>query len=437
MTQRRRKGLTKTKANKLGLDQKNFKKAPSAKSLLEMTPNYVLAKAVNDTMLSVDGLKMKIPRSSVLAMPLEVYVSCERDKNNRHVQLKPYKRKFAHNFRRYKGQSLNNKSLFVMRTGGIGDLIFSQPLLKHLKREYPASRIIYATAPRHMPIIESWPKGIVDAVVPIPFSLDILKQTHYHLAFEGSIERNDEGTRKNAYDLFAEMACVENDIDFRDPELALDIQPDEKIIESLKPELPENFLVIQMRATSPIRMMDVEKWYEVIDDLHSATDLNFVFIDVEKHSGYYDKIIEDFVLAGLDKNRFFNLCSISKDINHAVNIISLSEGVIGIDSAMVHICEGLKKPGICIYGPFKADLRVRYYNHIKSVEPDPKKVECEKWPCMWHGNEIFNCPYKRDNQLDPQCMTAVDTQEISKKALELFKSKEPIDGPTEAAGTDT
>jgi ADP-heptose:LPS heptosyltransferase len=275
------------------------------------------------------------------------------------------------------------------------------------------------TAPRHMPIIEAWPKGLVDVVAPLPFSLDLLQMTYYHLAFEGVIERNIEGKTKNAYDLFSEISGV--NVDFNDPKYAIEMCTDDKIINEIKPKLPENFIVIQMRATSPIRMMDVEKWFNIISELHDKTNLSFVFADAEKYSKYYDKIITDYTNSGLDKNRFYNACSISKSINYAVNIIGLSKGLIGIDSAMSHICEGLKKPGLCIYGPFKADLRIRYYKYIDYIEPDPSMITCKKWPCMYHGKEILWCPYRRDNHLDPQCMSVIDNNKIIEKSLNLFK----------------
>lgn len=411
--------VTKQKAKKLGLEDSSFRKAKDVNELIKQTPNYVITKVVNSTMISVDGMQLAMHKGDSLAMPVEVYLSCERDRNNKRIHLKPHKRKFAHFFKRYRGQDLNQKSLLVMRTGGIGDLIFSQPLLKRLKEMYPDCRIAYATAPRHMPIIEAWPNGIVDAVIPIPFKLEILQRTHYHLAFEGSIERNEEGHTKNAYDIFSDVANV--DVDFTDPKYRIEMRPDEKIVSELKPKLPNNFVVLQMRATSPIRMMDVDNWYSVIKGIHDNTDLNFVFLDTPQYNDYYNKVISDFSMTGLTKERFKNACKISESINHAVNIISLSEGVIGIDSAMIHICEGLKKPGICIYGPFKSHLRIRYYDYIKGIEPKPENIECNAWPCMRHGDEIFKCPYKVGNAMHPQCTNAVDTDEIVNAAVNMFK----------------
>lgn len=403
----------KKQLSNLGIKIEDIRIFENTKDLLKSTPHIVNARVVRDTQITVDGVQHKYPRSTSLTMPIDMYVKAKRDKN-RKVILKPAKQTFSNSFKRYKGQDLKKKKLLVIRTGGLGDIMFSQPVIKYLKEKNPNAFIVYACAPRYSLIFKSWPKGLVDQAISSPFSTKLFNEMDYHLPYEGSIERNFESHEVNAYDIYSEMAGL--NIDHTDPKYKIELIPDEESLRKVKPYLPkEKFIVIQVRGTSPHRMMTTAKWVSILQKLEKEIDHKFIFIDTPENSGLYDRLVSEY---DLDKDRYINLSSISKDINYAIAVISLSEGVVGIDSAMAHIGAALDKPVMGIFGPFKGDLRLRYYKHSEWVEP--KDCECPLLPCFLHGSEVTKCPYV-EAKVPADCMEHIDENEVISKVKKLME----------------
>lgn len=396
---------------KLGIDMKTVKIYKTVDQLLERTPFFVTGKAIRESIVTVDGAPIRIPKESVVVMPLDFFLSTRKTKKNI-IQLRPYRKKFKDFFKRYKGQNLDGKKILIVRLGGIGDHLFSQPVCKYIKDNWPTSKIVYAAAPRYIPTFNSWPKGLVDAVIPVPFPRDILLNSDYHLFFEGSIERNLEARKVNAYDIFAKMAGLE--IDQTSPTYYPELVTNPFIVDKLKSQLPKKYIVIQVRATSPLRMMGIRKWMNILSLLESYTDHNFLFLDQPEREGMFDKMIKH---RNLNPERFFNGCRLSRDVEHAVNILAMSRGSIGIDSSFTHISAALGKPTIGIYAPFKGELRMKYYKNSAWVEPETST--CKFFPCFFHGEEAVNCKDLR-NANPPRCFDGIDEDEVFEKVQQLF-----------------
>jgi ADP-heptose:LPS heptosyltransferase len=118
-----------------------------------------------------------------------------------------------------------------------------------------------------------------------------------------------------------------------------------------------------------------------------------------------------------DKSEVRNLSKSSHDINCAISMVSLSAGVIGVDSALTHISAALKKPTVAIYGPFKSDLISRYYKNYTSINPPEGWNECGIYACGLTPKESHKCPYVSQGNI-PQCMESNSAEKIVE---ELFK----------------
>lgn len=396
----------------LGIKREDVRIFENTSDLLKSTPHLVNTKVVRDTKIIVDGVESEYPRSTNLTMPIDMYIKAKRDKN-RKVVLKPAKIKFRDSFKRYTGQPLDKKTLMIIRTGGIGDIIFSQPVIKYLKEKYTSAYIVYSCAPRYSLIFKSWPAGLVDQPISAPFSTKLLNSINYHLPYEGAIERNFESHKVNAYDIYSEMAGA--NINHNDSKYKIELIPDKQILHKVKPHLPKDkFIVIQIMATSSHRMMTIAKWVNILKKLEKEVNHKFIFIDSSSRAPMYDNLISGY---NLDKDRYINACYMSEDINHAVAIISLSDGVIGIDSSLSHIGAALDKPVMGIFGPFKGDLRLRYYNNSDWVEP--RNCDCPLLPCFLHGNESVKCPYV-ENKVPADCLEHIDEDEVISKVKRLM-----------------
>lgn len=392
-----------------GLTEEDFSRVDKIEELKKTNPLLVSVKSLHDGSLTFGEYKIPLKKSSNLVMPVGVYLDSKRGEN-RTLMFRPSKKKFIDLFNRYSGQNLNNKRLLMIRNGGFGDLIFTQPILKYLKEQYPTCRITFAASPRFIPIFWDFPKGLIDEFLLVPFATDFLKQSDYHLTFEGAIERCKEAHRENCYDLFSKLAGI--DIDHNDDRYRPTLTPKEEIMKILEPELPNNYIVVQIRASNPIRMMSQEKWAKLLKRI-IASGKNIVVVDDQRFAMIYSQFLEKYKIP---KESIFNLSKLSKSINFATGIISKSEGVVGIDSSFLHMGAALNKPVFGIYGPFKGDLRMRYYKNADWIETENA---CDIQPCFFHQNETLKCPSVK-NKEEVKCIKNLDDDLLFKKIEDLM-----------------
>jgi len=267
-----------------------------------------------------------------------------------------------------------------------------------------------ASFSRFLGILSDFPIGLIDKVLPVPFDYLHMCKNDWHIAFEGVIERCKEAEYVHAFDLMAKVAGL--NIDHTLEEFKTELIPNKEILREIENSLPSNFVVAQLRASSPIRMMSEEKWARIIKRI-IENGKKVVVIDRPEYNVFYSNFAKTY---DLDSSKFFNLSGLSKTINHATAIISKSDGVIGVDSAFTHMGAALNKPVLGLYGAFLGKLRLGYYENADWVQSKPT---CEKAPCFWHHEQKFACKSLLAGQ-SPECMECLDEDEIMDKFKRLF-----------------
>lgn len=395
----------------LGLDMSKLRKVQTIEELIKEPPLMVAAQVKHDIQMNTGSQPLNLKKGTSLIMPLSTFMNTKRTSDGRRATLKPYRHPFKTLFRRYRGQDLNYKRLLIWRGGGFGDLMFLQPIIKHIKRLYPTCQITTASYPRFIPIYADFPKDLITNVLPVPFSTKFLYDNHYHLTFEGAIERCIEAQNLNVYDLLSKVAGFE--IDFTDDYYKLELSPNKKIMEKFKHNLPENFVVIQMRASSPIRMMSDDKWANII---RRIIDLGkkIMFLDRPDLNAYYLHFRDKY---NLPKDKVYSRCNECVNINHGIAIMSKSDGIVAIDSAFTHIGVALNKPVVGIYGSFKGWLRMKYYKNADWVDTEDKV--CKYQPCFFHHEEKFRCP-SITNKKHPACLETINEDLVIEKVKKLI-----------------
>jgi ADP-heptose:LPS heptosyltransferase len=299
--------------------------------------------------------------------------------------LIPSNVKFKNIYRPYKGQELKDgDSVLVFRTGGIGDLLFIQPNLLYLKEKYPNCIIRFACGPQYQPMVETW--DCIDELLDLPFALNKLTGSTYHILFEGVIERCVQAHFENAYNLFSKW-------------LGLDL-PNEKLLprQNAKPELVEfckeklgewdleggDFVLMQLRASSPIRTPRHEFWLKIINELNNR-GYKVILTDNPRQKDQIDNFID----MCDHKNMVFNFCKYSDTIGHSIALTKLAMATLATDSAMNHIAASLDVPCFGIYGPFPGHIRLKTYPKASWVDASRS---CG--PCFIHGHTP--CTYAVD-----------------------------------------
>jgi len=393
----------------LGLFEGNVKIFNTVEEIKNNPPNIIVAECIRDVAFVQNRFKLqRMRKKTQYCMGLGVYAQLKHDEKRKLKVLRPGKFKFKNVYKPYNGQDLTNKSLLIWRTGGIGDLLFINPILRYLKKKYPTCKILFACGPQYQPMVDNFEN--VDRVLNLPFPASILFDTNYHAVFEGVIERTREAQKTNAFILFSRS-------------LGLDI-PEEDLypIQTAKSDrvdeckktlkewgiLDKPFVLLQPRASSPIRTPRYSLWAKIINKI-----VNLGYKVVITDSPHQKDRINSFIKGLMCQDSVFNYAGISKSLDYSIAMASLSEMCISTDSALIHIGASLGKKVFGLYGPFPAHIRMSTYKNCDYVEP--KNCPCS--PCFIHGH--LPCKYAVGGV--SSCYDKIDLNECFEKIENLLK----------------
>ena len=369
--------------NKFGLTMENVKAVSTLEDLEKNPPNIVVTECKKNFKFIQNFFKQQeLRKKQKYVMGLGVFQQLQYMGQTKQKLLVPSNVRFKNIYRPYKGQELKDgESVLVFRTGGIGDLLFIQPNLIHLKEKYPNCIIRFACGPQYQPMVETW--DCIDELLDLPFTLNKLTSSTYHILFEGVIERCIQAHFENAYNLFSKW-------------LGLDL-PDELLLprQDAKPELVEfckeklngwgleggDFVLMQLRASSPIRTPRHQFWLKIINELNNR-GYKVVLTDNPRQKDQIDSFID----MCDHKNMVFNFCKHSATIGHSVALTKLAMATLATDSAMNHIAASLDVPCFGIYGPFPGHIRLKTYPKASWIDASRS---CG--PCFIHGHTP--CPH--------------------------------------------
>jgi len=394
----------------MGLGKDSVKHVEEIEILRESPPNIIVAECVRTVKFVQNWFKEQtLKKKTKYVMGLGVFQQLQHDSRSKKKLLKATNIKFKNMYRPYIGQDATDKTILVFRTGGIGDLLFIQPNLRYLKEKYPTCTIQFACGPQYQPMVENW--DCIDEVCDLPFTLSRLKKAHYHMLFEGVIERCKQAESFNAYNLFSKW-------------LGLDL-PDDLLlpIQSAKEDLVENcegiikewgiekksFIVMQLRASSPIRTPRHEFWVKIIDELNER-GYPVLLTDNPRQTESVDKFIK------MLKNQemTFNFCQHSESIDYTIALTSISKATFSTDSALGHIATSVDIPCFGIYGPFPGHIRLKTYPKAEWVDA---KRHCA--PCFIHGHTP--CSHASSDGYSPCYDELIGTDEKLKIVIDKFE----------------
>lgn len=410
-------GISEEDLIKLGFDSdiffEGFQEAEKLSDITSLDPFMVCAFIGQEAQINLMGKQIKLPGGRNYVMPLGLYGNVYQSLLSRGQasNFRPSTIPFKKRFKRYTGQDLTNKKLLIWRFGGFGDLMFTQPLIKFLKEKYPTCKIVFATSASCAELFYCWPKGLIDNVATIPFDTDLLDHVDYHLTFEGAIERCTEARNLDAFEVFKRVANVEFDID----QYPTSLEPVSDVALKLYPYIPEDTVALQIRSTSPARSFPMAKLRMLVEKL----------VDEGYTVGFWDSFdaftqLDDYMMSQFFSrpDKVINLTRFSRDMVYGVAILSHCRGLIGVDSAGVHLSAALNKPTVSLNGPIKSELRVAHYPTALGLDPPQDWDECLRYPCFAHNATLALCPYLQKQHF-VGCMDAIDTDLIVQKFKEI------------------
>lgn len=402
--------MKKENIKKLGIRNYTVGRFKKLKDIFEKDTGMVIGQCTKGFITNNNDPKRRIEfkKGESYVMPFNVYSQFYKSDK----LFKPYRKPFNDYFKRYRGQDLTNKTLFIWRTGGIGDIIVAQSVVKAIKEKYPTCRIIFATAPQNIEVFYSWPLGLVDEVTTVPFRKEILEKSNYHLTFIHSIENCDETHSYNYFDIFKKVSGLDYNVD----DYLSELKPLKNIDDKVKPLIPNNVILLHMSSTTKLRFMDPSIWIQTAKKL---IELGYYvgFIDSKNNADKIDSFIGQL---NIDHSRVLNLARISFDINHAIAIFNNCVGGICIDSSLAHVAGALRKPAVCICGPYPGYNVVGPYPTVIGVNADKDWNECGKYPCYYNSQEHL-CPYLMA-QKPPGCQSSIKSDTIVETLIDLINT---------------
>jgi len=381
--------------------------------LRKQPPNFVIAESLKNANFSQNNFseqQLRKKKSGIkpkYVMNIGVYKQLWFDPYRNWKVLRPAQMKFKNIYRPYTGQDLEDKTLLVTRTGGIGDLLFIQPNLYHLKELYPSCTIKFSCGPQYHAMVEAW--DCVDEVLELPFTVQHLTKSHYHAFFEGVIERCKQARHVNAYNLFSKWLGL----DLPDEKLIPKQKPKSEMIDIVKKWLKDNsvddFIILQLRASSIIRTPRPTVWKELIE---AIVDKGHKVIITDGPNAAPQ--IDDFI-KGLNEKcqeMVLNFAHVSKTLDYSIALTSLAKLAVSTDSSLMHIAASLGTPAFGLFFPFPGNIRASTYKNVDWVEP--KNVHCA--PCFLHGSQ----PCYNSKDKHSQCYDTLDTDECIEKIEKLL-----------------
>ncbi|MCF8019791.1 MAG: glycosyltransferase family 9 protein [Vallitaleaceae bacterium] len=391
-----------------GISLDNVNHVANLEELRKTPPNIIIAEAMKTFGFMQNYFKRQlIKKRNKYVMGLGVFQQLFKDKEKKNVKLlKPASVKFKNIYRPYIGQDATDKTLLVFRTGGIGDLLFIQPNLIYLKQKYPTCKIKFACGPQYQPMVETW--DCVDEVLELPFTFNHLIHSDYHMLFEGVIERCKEAEYSNAYNIFSKWLGL----DLPDKQLLPRQEPKEHLFDECFKIIDkwgianEPFVLMQLRASSPIRTPSHDFWVKIVDEINSR-GYNIVLTDNPRQT----QNIDEFIKLLKRPQKTFNFCKHSKSIDYTIALTKLSTCTIATDSALNHIAASLDVKCFGIFGPFPGHIRMKTYPYASWVDANKHCSPCyihSHKPCKNATKDRYSTCYEELIDTDDKLKAVVD-----------------------------
>ena len=309
---------------------------------------------------------------------------------------------------RYSGQDLSNKSLISIREGGAGDLLFKTPVFRYLKNKYPSCKIGLSCSPIYHSLFKYNP-DVNDLYTHI-LSFEEFSKYTYFSTFEGVIEQSREAEFTNAYDLYAQKYGINPSLLDKTPILTVP-QITIDYWNHVLGELPSSKKIgFQWRASSPVRTLPFVLSASIIKRLCGSGYTVFILDAIYRKNDVAQFIQDNNLVSVIDTSKF------SDNYERMAGIISLMDMFVGPDSSGTHIAAALGKPIVGLYGPFRSELRLKYYKN--SVGIDCLLQKCGRG-CFLHAYHLCNFAQELGERAAP-CWKVLNVDTVVNEVNHLY-----------------
>ena len=258
----------------------------------------------------------------------------------------------------------NGDNIIIKRLGGAGDVIWTLPVARQLKKLYPDCKITYWIAEHHFDLVKNNP--YIDGVMSNP-TIKQLDPFNWILDYYESIERYNPAENEEAYDLHWKWAFNEEPKD----DLMGNIFLTETEIKDAENVFGKNYIVVSMSSSNPKRtyfQMPI-----VIEKLIEEHNCNIIVTG----QGSFNVP---------EKPKIKNMIN-KLNLRELLAIINNAKLVIAADSGNIHFAGQLGVKTIGLYSTAHATTRTKYYKNLEYIQSCEWCAPCLKLaePCAKDG----------------------------------------------------
>jgi len=304
------------------------------------------------------------------------------------------------------GKDLTDKKqdpvILVRReSAGLGDILMTTPAIAALKEKYPDKQIEVACQRQVWPAIQNNPN-----IDKISDCNDSFNYRRYFMVIEVSVPcaryessriASGKPVQKSRVEIFAEAMKVRNSIK--------DIVPEYYIKEEEK-EWAKKFLSSTVKSDKP----------KIAVGLRSAEE--YRNWPEEYNRKLFDLLSKDFELIILDHSRkemykdTIDACGF--ELRRAIAILSQCDGLITVDTGLLHFGAALDIPTIALFGPIDYRARCKGYKHVTVMVSE---IKCS--PCWRNGN--MKCKETGRIKGNSKCMQMLSAKQVALTTKRKFK----------------
>lgn len=276
----------------------------------------------------------------------------------------------------------------IRRSGGLGDIICCEPVIRGLRKKYPHAEILFGM-PREFTCLfegrsEATFKGYQSAEFTVHWMRRYLEMHDVVIDLRGP-ESNDERNGSPECSR-TESFCNFAGVSASCPEIQL-TEDEKKIALEEIGSFPKPWIGIGPNGTNWTRNWPEDRWAELIE----KTPGTKFYFDLKTESPFEDVV--PFV---------------GKSLREIAGIISQLDLMMTVDTGLLHLAGALKIKTFSFWGPSDPKRTLKHYSNAYYLDPAPyrEKAGCNK-PCMYAPDNCTDV-----NGRISKCMDALGAEEV-------------------------
>jgi ADP-heptose:LPS heptosyltransferase len=266
----------------------------------------------------------------------------------------------------------NRGRLYLMRGGGMGDVILLSPSLKKLKQTYPDLHITFATDANHHCLFQK--NQYIDSLVPMHRSVEEYDRMNWSewdvvLNINMYVEHSSLYPTTHRMDIFADAVGVK--LEGRDRDLEISIDPifedlaERELIEmGWDPHRP--LVTLQLRGMAPTRTF--------------APELNKKVSTLLTSKGFQVCLIDRDPI-GWEGEGILNATGRVSQVGIVAGILKKAHVHLGPDSGVAHLAAAMGTRSAIFTTVVPSKLRYTYYKNFVVLEPTTTNFPCYEGHC--------------------------------------------------------